>query len=524
MKIYAITLNYGSNEITKKFVKQFWQTNSEVERLIIVNNNTESISVKDFANSKKVHVIENGENLGFSKAVNKGIRYALAKKAEYILLINNDTKPTKGLVRSLSDFLQKNDTAGIVGPAIKIHKKGKTLFDIGGKINKLVGRTSHTEVEQIVNKEPRIVDYVSGCCMLIRSSLSSKVGVLNEDYFLYYDDPDLCFRAKKKGFITYSLPSVFIEHAISETIGLTSKKAFYNQTRSGILFGNVLFGKNGFKLFMNRIFLFLQCVLFFSKNPKNGIVAFKAFFQQIQIIPFIFLLTMLSFLSHWQVLKLGFWLDDWPIFWGVQHDFLGLQDDFHHPGTPLEFFFLSHLFGANFFLWQVFGLLLRITLAYVVSIVVKKITKSSLAGFLSGIFVASSIGGIETLYFASTHVVAMATIALFIAIYFFVVALKVSIKRISWFVLFLLIGLVLDTPRIAVFFIIFPLLFLILKKTKNYPHIRPPFIKIYIVGIILSLPLFFFTIFYIGPGTQFGQGIQALRQDTFFVIKKAHLF
>ncbi|MEX2007823.1 MAG: glycosyltransferase family 2 protein [Candidatus Levyibacteriota bacterium] len=271
MKIFIIILHFGDQEVTLDCVRSIIKAKLNFDRLIIVDNN-QNFDSKVFKD--KIEILRNKKNLGFAGGVNVGIRHALAKGADYILLLNNDTIIKYNFLRELTKFFKKNKTAGILSPAIKYEKNHSTVYDTGGKINKIFGRTSHEEVTEVINKSPKAVDYVSGCCMLIKKEVFDKVGLFDARFFLYYEDVDFCIRAKSKGFLTYVLPEVSIEHALSKGVGRGSAVAAYNQTKSALQFGRKHFKR---LLLLNRLFILVQSIYILVKNPVVGFHAFLAF-------------------------------------------------------------------------------------------------------------------------------------------------------------------------------------------------------------------------------------------------------
>ena len=160
----------------------------------------------------KLKIIKNKKNLGFAAGNNVGVKLALKQKAQSVLLLNQDTVVEKNFLLSLlvSD-------ADVVAPIIKFKRKDKWIYDFGGKINWWLGRTSHDERTKIKNEKPGKTDYVSGCCMLIKKNVFNKIGLLDEKFFLYFEDVDFCLRAKKAGFKIAVEPKSIVLHKLTGT-------------------------------------------------------------------------------------------------------------------------------------------------------------------------------------------------------------------------------------------------------------------------------------------------------------------
>ncbi len=158
---------------------------------INMNNKITAVIVKYIDPIEKIPgvetiVIDNSPpniNLGFAAAVNIGIKKALAGGADKILLVNPDIKIKK------IDF--KN--GDVVAPVLKFKRDGEWVYDYGGRVNWLIGRTTHI-------KSPGEIDYVSGACMMIDKKVFAKIGFFDERFFMYFEDVDFCLRAKQSGF------------------------------------------------------------------------------------------------------------------------------------------------------------------------------------------------------------------------------------------------------------------------------------------------------------------------------------
>ncbi len=273
MKITIVILHYGELSVTQKCVESLFERENYPFSLLIVNNMSDPLTKKDFP-QKHTTIINNKNNLGFAGGVNVGIRYALSQKADAILLLNNDTIITRPMLPTLVKTLQKEKRVGIVAPVIEFKKKGQTLFDLGGHVIMPFGRTYHTEVATPSASPVKNIEYVSGCCMLIKREVFEKTGLFDERFFLYYEDVDFCLRAKQKGFLVDVASSVNIYHELSKSAGKLSALSVYHQLRSALLFGKKY--NHGIFRTPNILFIFIQTVLFFKANPKQTLEALSA--------------------------------------------------------------------------------------------------------------------------------------------------------------------------------------------------------------------------------------------------------
>ena len=268
MRVFIIVLHYGDIRQTIRCIESIQKFERNYIQIVVVDNTKSQNLAREFRSTKKMHIIRNSKNLGFAGGVNVGIQYALAKKATHVLLINNDAYLQQEIIQTMVKFFQKNTQSGIVAPSIEFYMNNTRTFDLGGKVNRIIGRTSHRNVQKITQHNPLRVDYVSGCCMCIKSEVFSKVGLFDERFFLYYEDVDFCLRARSKGYYSYVLPDISIFHELSSAVGRNSHVAVYHQLRSGMLFGNK--HMKGIYILFNRFFMLFQSLIMLKKNVKNA--------------------------------------------------------------------------------------------------------------------------------------------------------------------------------------------------------------------------------------------------------------
>ena len=152
---------------------------------------------KELAYKDPLIFIPADENGGFAAGNNIGIRYALAKDDfEYIWLLNNDTVIEKDSLSALLTHAMTYDI-GICGSTLMYYHDKDKVQAYGGAVNKFFGTGSHILNKKEIEKK---LDYVVGASFLIQKNVIDEVGLLPEEYFLYYEETDYCFNAKKHGF------------------------------------------------------------------------------------------------------------------------------------------------------------------------------------------------------------------------------------------------------------------------------------------------------------------------------------
>lgn len=220
-KISAIVLNYNTAAMTARALDEFLKASGNLNREIILIDNG-SAEPMTYENPSVV-MIKNPENVGFAKAVNQGIALATG---EIVLLLNSDVFISEKTLKEMMSHLDSDSRTGIVGPMF-LYPNGRfqtsagrfptpwselLRFSMAGKV--VTGGTLiyRNPFNRKFFKEPRLVDWVSGGCMLIKRSVIEKIGSLDERFFFGVEDFDYCYRAQQAGFKIMYLPTVTIIH------------------------------------------------------------------------------------------------------------------------------------------------------------------------------------------------------------------------------------------------------------------------------------------------------------------------
>jgi len=228
--------------------------------------------------NQRLVLIKNDNNIGFSAGNNIGIKFSLKNlKSEYVLLLNNDTVVQENFLDELVDFAEKEPEIGIVGPGVYFYDKPEELAYIGHNINLCNARISDPPA---LNTEPKQLDYVVGCGLLIKRVVIEKVGLLDTDYFLYYEDADWCLRAKKIGYKVFYVPRSKIYHKIS--CKKRSVTSYYYGNRNSFLIVKKNRDFKGIcylKMFINKMMLSLYLIV--TGSRKEGFAVIKAVYDGI---------------------------------------------------------------------------------------------------------------------------------------------------------------------------------------------------------------------------------------------------
>jgi len=224
MLLSIVTINYKTPEQTldcvRSVVKQFEnELKAGVVELIVVDNgsNDQSYKVMEKRVSKEklpgVTIIENKENVGFGRGCNSGAEHA---KGKFFLFLNSDTIIGDKNFIKMTEFLEGNPHAGIMGGRMK-NVDGSSQFStwkfytLWNLFLILLGGERFGLVKDSVSNIAK-VDWVTGACLMIKKEVFEKIGGFDKKIFMYMEDMELCFSAKKNGFDTYFFPFIEVMH------------------------------------------------------------------------------------------------------------------------------------------------------------------------------------------------------------------------------------------------------------------------------------------------------------------------
>lgn len=206
--VLIILVNYNSYHETIECIQSLQSSKYKNIDIYILDNASQNDSVEritafieKFELTEHISLDKNSINIGFGGGVNQGIKYALRNGHDYVLLLNNDTIVSPDFLSKLMETVTKDESTGIVGGKILYYKSDK-IYSAGGEIS-YVRNIGHLKFYNRQNNSLLTGEidstFVSGCLMLIRSSLIKDIGFFDEDYFMYVEDVDFCYRALKKG-------------------------------------------------------------------------------------------------------------------------------------------------------------------------------------------------------------------------------------------------------------------------------------------------------------------------------------
>lgn len=170
-------------------------------------------------------LIQTGENLGFAGGNNVGLRYALARdNFDFIWLLNNDTVIEPGALSHLVRRMEDNPDAGICGSTIPLYSKPGLLYARGGgTYNKWIAYVRHIGHHDPVSRQEgrdrveRRMDFVAGASMLVSRAVLKDIGLMSEDYFLYFEELDWAARCRGRYKLAYA-PESIVYHKVGASM------------------------------------------------------------------------------------------------------------------------------------------------------------------------------------------------------------------------------------------------------------------------------------------------------------------
>jgi GT2 family glycosyltransferase len=260
--VSIISINYNAASVTCELLDSLQKISYPNIEVIVVDNASHENADVIYKTHPWIKYIKCEINHGFAGGNNIGIKKASGK---YFLLLNNDTEVQENFLEPMVEMMECNASIGALSPKIEFHHSPGILQFAGfNPINPLTARG--TAVGSWQKDDGRFdqsneTSRAHGAAMMIRRSVVEEIGLMAEQFFLYYEEMDYCERIKKAGYSIWYCASSKIYHKESVSTGKASPLKIYYLTRNRILFQrrNV----NGFALLVSLLFITFLTI------PKN---------------------------------------------------------------------------------------------------------------------------------------------------------------------------------------------------------------------------------------------------------------
>ena len=282
--VTVVVLNWNGLADTRECLHSLQAVEYDAMRVLVVDNGSRddeaSLLEREFQGF--IEVLRLPDNRGFAGGANAGMKRALEDSATYVLLLNNDTVVAPTFLQALVDAAEAHLDLAAACPRTNFYDRPRIIYSTGGDVS--VWRGVATQIGrgqedrgQFDRLERR--GYADGVCMLIPAAAIAKVGLLDEQYFAYWEETDWCIRARDKGLHCYYVPLARIWHKAARS-QKPDARFDYLYRRNALLFVR----KRGTRLQAATAFLthvFFYAPAYFVRNPTRigrALPALKALF------------------------------------------------------------------------------------------------------------------------------------------------------------------------------------------------------------------------------------------------------
>jgi|MudIll2142460700_1097286.scaffolds.fasta_scaffold106072_2 hypothetical protein len=235
MDLSLIVVSWNTRELTRQCLKSIFSLPASLDREVFVvdNASTDGSSQMVRENFPEVNLLDNAQNAGFAAANNQAIGLSTGR---YVLLLNSDTVVKPGALDRLVEFMDAHSQAGAAGarllnpdgslqyscsPAPTLEHEVRRMFHLPG-----VRPDGYYEMKNWDSQTPIRVDVLLGACLLLRRHALEQVGLMDEGYFMYSEEVDLCHRIQVAGWQLYWVPQATVVHYGGQSTQQASEEMF----------------------------------------------------------------------------------------------------------------------------------------------------------------------------------------------------------------------------------------------------------------------------------------------------------
>jgi GT2 family glycosyltransferase len=241
-KVGIIILNWNNADDSIECLSSVFNQQYDNYFVIVVDNgSTDGSKEKIIQAFPNIDILSLETNTGYAVGNNKGISRAIELGAEFIFILNNDTIVSPSCLKELISTAGTNKKMGMLGPKMYCANPTDLLYSRGSYVIWKQAKTIHRGMFQkdgiqSGEENPEQVDFISGCGVLVSKQLIDRIGGLDEEFFLNYEDSEWGIRAKRFGYEVWYIPKAIIWHKVSSTLGIASPANTYYMTRNSLRF------------------------------------------------------------------------------------------------------------------------------------------------------------------------------------------------------------------------------------------------------------------------------------------------
>ena len=278
--IYIVILNYNNYCDTKECIDGLLKHQSNEnynEKIILVDNHSKDGSGDRLYNDFKNNIIfiKNSVNYGYAAGNNVGIKYAIDHNADFLCVLNNDTLANEDFITPCLRYLEENSDVAFVSPTIEnynnnfVQSTGGDIFFEKGCVTVKNNGSERDNLPQTVES-----DYLGGACLIFKSELINAIGLIPENYFLFFEETEWCWKAKKQGLHNICITTTYIKHKGSASIDTINGLHAYLMERNRVVFLRRNAPSN---------FIYMRAIIFLTiKYIKKGIFENKNYFKYLK--------------------------------------------------------------------------------------------------------------------------------------------------------------------------------------------------------------------------------------------------
>jgi GT2 family glycosyltransferase len=236
--VVFVVLNTNRREDTLKCLESIARSTYTNHKVIVLDNASTDGSVEAIRSTyPSAETIELGKNEGYAGNNNVGVAAALAEQADWVFVVNEDTVLAPDCLEHLVGVGVGDPRIGILGPMVYHDDEPETIQSAGGCLDhywqsRHIG-ANEPDTQQFV--EPRAVDWISGCAILVRRPVIEQIGMLDARFFYYWEEVDWCLRAKENGWRVVHVPRAKVWHSGVRRIYRPNASVTYYSTRNRFL-------------------------------------------------------------------------------------------------------------------------------------------------------------------------------------------------------------------------------------------------------------------------------------------------
>lgn len=238
-RVVIVALNYNQYALTRDMLESLRKNRFENTQVILVDNHSSDGSAAKLRQEfPEAEIHEPGKNLGCAGGRNYGAKVALEKDADYVFFVDNDMFVAEDCIPRMVKHMERNPNIGIIGPRVMCHPETEEIWALGTTID--WDTCEYVSVQAYPAEIPAdgLIEsaWIPGGASMIRASVFCDVGLIDERFFIYFEDTDFSFRIRNRGMRVAIDPEAVLWHRQRSSIGADTPQSAYYFTRNRILF------------------------------------------------------------------------------------------------------------------------------------------------------------------------------------------------------------------------------------------------------------------------------------------------